>query len=88
MKDISKQVSLRCNVCANDHFSRVDGEDMNNEESHDNTEFKFSDCGEVFTKAQLLEDNAGLIDANLEELKKEAFSEVEKELKKMFKKLR
>jgi hypothetical protein len=29
-----------------------------------------------------------LIDANMEDLKKEAFSEVEKELKKMFKKFK
>ncbi len=86
MKDLSRQVSLRCCVCANDQFSRVDGKDINVTESNDSTEYKCSDCGAVFSKAQLFENNSGLIDANMEDLEKEAFSEVEKELKKMFKK--
>jgi uncharacterized Zn finger protein len=88
LKNIDKKISMRCPVCANDQFSTIDEniDDMMN--APDDTKIKCSDCGRITTKGQLIEDNRALIDANVEDLKKEAIDEVEKELKKIFKKLK
>ncbi|MGL5259432.1 MAG: ECs_2282 family putative zinc-binding protein [Lachnospiraceae bacterium] len=85
MKDINKKISLLCNTCGNDQFSTIYEtiEDMEN--ALDDTEIKCSDCGKVLTKIQLVEENEYLINANIEDLKKEALNKLEKELKKIFK---
>lgn len=85
MKDMEKNISMRCAVCGNDQFSTVDEtiEDMLN--APDETEVRCSDCGRVTTKEQLIEDNAETIDANIEDFKEEIMKQVEKEFKKLFK---
>lgn len=57
-------------------------------EAPDSTKIKCSDCGRVFTKAELIEENQNVINANIEDIKNEAMKELEKELAKAFKKLR
>ena len=47
-----------------------------------------SDCGKIFTKAELIELNQELIEANIEDIKKESVKEFEKELSKVLKKWR
>jgi hypothetical protein len=47
-----------------------------------------SDCGKIFTKAELIELNQEVIEANIEDIKKEAVKEFEKELSKVLKKWR
>ena len=44
------------------------------------TKIKCSDCGKIFTKDELLELNQEVIDANIEDIKKEAIKEFEKNL--------
>jgi uncharacterized Zn finger protein len=85
MKNIEKSISMLCSVCGNDQFSTIDEniEDMMN--APDETEVKCSDCGRVTTKEQLIEENSHVIDANMEDLKKEMMKQVEKKFKKMFK---
>lgn len=85
MKDLSKNISLHCDVCGNDQFSTVDDSIEDMKSAPDDTEIKCSDCGRIVTKAQLIEENEYLINANIEDMKKEAMREFEKELKKMFK---
>ena len=47
-----------------------------------------SDCGKIFTKAELLEVNQEVINANIEEIKNAAIKEMEKKLAKALKKWR
>ena len=86
MKDLNINVNLKCYVCGNDDFSTVDEEIYDMLEASDDTEVKCSDCGRIVTKGQLIEDNSHIIEANVEDLKKEAIKEIQKDLKKVFKK--
>ena len=88
MKDLSRKVTLYCSVCGNDQFSTLDEEIDDLMEAPDSTKIKCSDCGRVFTKAELIEENQNVINANIEDIKNEAMKELEKELAKAFKKLR
>ena len=88
MKDLSRNVTLFCDVCGNDQFSTLDEIKCELSEAPDGTRMQCSDCGKVFTKAELLEVNQEVINANLEEIKNEAIKEMEKKLAKAFKKWR
>lgn len=85
MKDLSRKVSLFCSICGNDQFETLDKEYEDMTEAPDSTRFKCSDCGRIFTKSELLDENEEIINANIEDIQNEAVAEVEKELKKMFK---
>ena len=88
MKDLSRNVTLFCSVCGNDQFSTLDEEIDDLMEAPDDTKIKCSDCGRVFTKAELIEENQDVINANIEDIRNEAMKEIEKELSKALKKLR
>lgn len=85
MKDMEMSISMKCSVCGNDQFSTFDDsiEDLLN--APDETEVKCSDCGRVTTKEQLIEENSGIIEANIDDFKDDIMKELDKELKKMFK---
>ena len=83
MKDLSRNVSLLCPVCGNDQFSAVNDNIENLKDAPDETRIKCSDCGATRTKAELIEENQEIINANIEDIKKEAISKIEKELKKL-----
>lgn len=88
MKDLSRNVTLFCDVCGNDQFSTLDEIKCELSEAPDETRVQCSDCGKVFTKAELLEVNQEVINANLEEIQNEAIKEMEKMLSKALKKWR
>lgn len=88
MKDLSRNVTLFCDVCGNDQFSTLDEITCELKEAPDETKVKCSDCGKIFTKAELLEVNQEVINANIEDIKNEAVKEFEKELAKALKKWR
>lgn len=88
MKDLSRNISLRCPVCGNDQFSAVDVDIEELSDAPDETRIKCSDCGAIRTKAELIEENQENINANINDIKKDAVAEIEKELKKAFKKFR
>lgn len=88
MKDLSRNVKLYCNICGNDQFESLDEEFVNLKEASETVKMRCSDCGKVYTKAELLEENQGIINANIEDIKKEAAKEVERELKRALRKLR
>lgn len=79
-------ICLRCHVCGNDQFSVVDESIENLLEAPGDTLIKCSDCGRVVTKEQIIEENSYIIDANLEDFKRNISKEIEKELKRAFKK--
>lgn len=89
MKNLSKNVTLYCDICGNDQFSTIDNLDCELHELQDasgETKIKCSDCGKIFTKDELIELNQEVINANIEDVKKEAIKEFEKDLSKILKK--
>ena len=86
MKDLSRNVTLICRVCGNDQFETLDTEYEDMREAPENTRFKCSDCGRIIIKSELIEENEEIINANVEDIRKEALAEIEKELKKALKK--
>lgn len=88
MKDLSRNVKLYCDVCGNDQFLTIDDIDCELKETPDETKMQCSDCGKIFTKAELIELNQEVIEANIEDIKKETVKEFEKELSKVLKKWR
>ena len=81
MKDMEMSISLKCSVCGNDQFSTVDETIEDLLEAPDNTLIKCSDCGRILTKEQIIEENSHIIDANLEDFKKDIVKQVEKRSK-------
>lgn len=86
MKNLEISISLKCYVCGNDQFSIVDEKINDVSETLDDTEVKCSDCGRIVSKEQLIKENSHIIDVNIEDFKKEATKEIEKEVKKAFEK--
>ena len=87
MKDLNTNVSLICRICGNNLFSALghDGEEF--AEFSEVPYYKCSDCGRLISKNQLIEENQETINANIEEIKKEAVDEMKKELQKSFGKI-
>lgn len=79
-------ISLKCSVCGNDQFSTVDETLQDLMDAPDETLIKCSDCGRAVTKEELIEENSHIIDANVEDFKMDIIKEVERDLKKVFKK--
>lgn len=88
MKDLCRNVKLYCNICGNDQFESLDEEFANLKDAPETVRMRCPGCGKIFTKAELIEENQRVINANIEDIKKEAVKEVEKELKKALRKLR
>ena len=85
MKNMEMGINMKCDVCGNDQFSTVDENIDNIQDAPVETEVKCSDCGRVYTKEQLIEENSHLIDANLEDFKDKISKQLQKDLKKIFK---
>jgi uncharacterized Zn finger protein len=85
MKDMVKNISMKCSVCGNDQFSIIGESVEDMQKASDDTEVKCSDCGRVITKEQLIEDNSQIIDANMDDFKEEIMKQLQKDIKKMFK---
>lgn len=85
MEDLNKKVTLYCDRCGNDQFYFEDTNNSDVELVSDDTILKCSDCGKIFTKEELIELNAEVITANVEDMKEEIVKEVQKEINKLFK---
>lgn len=81
----SRNVTLSCPVCGNDQFSSLDSENDDLSDAPDDTRIQCADCKSIFTKAELIDANQDVINANIEEVKQELLKDLEKKLKKMFK---
>ena len=88
MKDLSRKVTLYCDVCGNDQFATIDEITCELIDATDKVRMQCSDCKKIFTKDELLEVNKNVIAANVEDIKNDAIKELEKELKKALKKWR
>lgn len=86
MKDLSRKVSLLCPVCGNDQFASLDFEFDDLQEAPDESRIQCSDCKTIFTKEEIIQENAEKIDIAVSEVKTDVAKEMEKELKKALKK--
>ena len=80
MTDKRRNVELVCSICGcNDFITDKDFKEMSDDE-----EIKCVGCGHIFTKAELIKENQGRIDAKVDELVEDTIKDFEKELKKLF----
>lgn len=81
----NRNVRLHCPTCGNNQFSCVDVNFDALLDAPDEVKLKCADCGSVFTKADLIEGNQDIINANIEDIRDEALKDLRKEIKKLFK---
>lgn len=86
MKNLDRNVTLLCPLCGNDQFLSLDEEFEDLLHAGDDARVRCTDCGSEFTKRELLDSNAAIIDNAVDELAQDAVKELEKELKKAMKK--
>jgi len=88
MEDLTRNVQLLCPVCGNNQFETFDTATDEFMDATDETRFRCSDCGNIFTKRELIDENQAVINENIEEVKQEAIKEIQNDLKKALKKWR
>lgn len=81
----TRSVKLYCPVCGNDQFSSMDLQVDSLIDAPDETRIQCADCKNTFTKAELIESNREVIDANIDEMKQKLLKDLDRKLKKIFK---
>lgn len=81
MKDLSRKVAMLCPLCGNDQFGCLDEELGDSVDTPDEARFRCSDCGSVFTKEELIAENAEVLDNAVEDIKEDLLKELQKEMK-------
>ena len=82
MTDKFRNVELVCSICGCNDFVL----DQNLQEMPDDQVIKCADCGKIYTKAELIAENLGRIDANINEMVDDALKDIKKVIKKNFRK--
>lgn len=82
MKDFSRTISLMCPTCGNKDFKSLDCDFEEIYDVPDNYRLKCNDCGAVFTKQELFEDNTDVINATIKDMEDDVMKEISKILKK------
>ncbi|WP_144034720.1 ECs_2282 family putative zinc-binding protein [Aeromonas hydrophila] len=72
--DYSRQVTLLCPVCGNSQFATIS-----------DSRYSCSDCKTEFDKESHISQNLESIDSTIKEIKKELFTDIEKDFKKILK---
>lgn len=75
MKNIEKTITLYCGICGSSDF-KIDSE---------KSLYTCAQCDEVYTKAEVINDNKYIIDQHVDEMKKELMNDIEDKFKKMMK---
>ena len=81
----NRKVTLYCPVCGNDQFICPNTKFDDLSDAPGDIMLQCADCKKFITKSELIEENQDVINANIEEIKQEAFKEIDKKLKKLFK---
>jgi transposase-like protein len=84
MDDFSIHIGLACPTCGCTEFKSK--QPAVNEEYTDDWPFTCAHCDRTFTRKELVETNAGSIDAAVDDMKDEIIDAAARELKKVFKK--
>lgn len=82
MTDKFRNVELVCSICGCNDFVF----DQNLQEMPDDQVIKCADCGRIYTKSELIEENQGRIDANINEMVDDALKDIKKMIKRNFRK--
>ena len=85
MENVERQIELLCGTCGNNMFEILDSNHKDLFDMPDNSEVKCSYCGRIYTKDELLQDNEGLINSNINDVILEFTRNLENELKRVFK---
>lgn len=86
MKNLDRKVTLLCPVCGNDQFASLDEEFEDLLQASDDVQLRCSDCGSEYTKRELIDSNAEIIDNAVDGLAEDAIKQLEKNLKRAMKK--
>ena len=86
MENLVRKVKLLCPICGNDQFESLDEEVEDLLYTSDDVRVRCHDCGSEYTKRELIDNNAAIIDNAVDELAQEAVKELEKEFEKAMKK--
>lgn len=86
MKSLDRKVTLLCPLCGNDQFESNDEELEELHHENDDVRVRCSDCGSEYTKQELIDSNAVIIDNAVDEIAQDAVKELKKELKKAMRK--
>ena len=86
MKNLDRKVTLLCPLCGNDQFASLDEEFEDLLHERDDVRVRCSDCCSEYTKQELFDNNAEIIDNAVDELAHDVVKELKKELKKAMKK--
>lgn len=86
MGDLDRKVKLLCPICGNDQFASLDEEIEDLLYASDDVRVHCYDCGSEYTKRELIDSNAAIIDNAVDELALEAVKDLKKEFEKAMKK--
>lgn len=86
MKNYDRKVTLLCPLCGNDQFESLDEKFEDLLHASDEVRVRCSDCGSEYTKRELVDSNAVLIDNAIDELTQEATKELDEKLRKAIRK--
>lgn len=86
MNNLERKVTLLCPLCGNDQFTSLDEKFEDLLHASDDVRLRCSDCGSVYTKRELLDNNASIIDNAVDGLAQDAAKELKRKLKEALKK--
>lgn len=81
MSKFNKKINLNCSNCGNKEFKIVDENIKDLENASENTQIECDNCGEIFTKAELIKINTDKSNEGFNELIKEFQENIKKEFK-------
>ncbi len=85
---MEKKINLICPICGNDQFSSLDVPMEELKDGLETNRVQCSDCRRIFTKEELLNENQGRIDNEVEQIKEDITKQLDKEIKKIIRKFK
>lgn len=88
LNNIEKTITLICPICGNDQFSSLDVPMGELKDGLETNRVQCSDCLRIFTKKELLNENQGRIDREVEKITDDITKQLDKEIKKVLRKFK
>ncbi len=88
LENVEKKIKLICPVCGNDQFSSLDIPIEELKDGLETNRVQCSDCRNIFTKEELINENQWRIDNEIEQIKDDITKQLDKEIKKMLRKFK
>jgi len=84
MKDLSKIIELYCPVCGCQKFTSLDVEFEELINADNSSKLQCENCKKIFSKSEIYDGNQEIINANIEEIGKEAILKLKKQLESSY----